>query len=63
MLVRDWGDRRPWPTWPTPDNPDLTLMSRKVKEIIRAAVLRDDLTFTSFQHSGFTEAADGVAGS
>ena len=19
MLTRDWGDRRPWPTWPTPD--------------------------------------------
>jgi hypothetical protein len=58
MLTRDWGDRRPWPTWPTPDNPDLTLMSRKVKEIIRAAGLRDGLTFTSFRHGGFTEAAD-----
>ena len=55
MLTRDWGDRRPWPTWPTPDNPDLTHMSRKVKEIIRAAGLRDDLTFTSFRHGGFTE--------
>ena len=21
MLTRDWGDRRPWPTWPTPDAP------------------------------------------
>jgi hypothetical protein len=58
MLVRDWGDRRPWPTWPTSDNPDLTHMSRKVKEIIRATGLRDDLTFTSFRHGGFTEAAD-----
>ena len=58
MLTRDWGDRRPWPTWPTPDNPDLTHMSRKVKEIIRAAGLRDDLTFTSFRHGGFTESAD-----
>ncbi len=57
MLVRDWDDCRPWPTWPTPDNPDLH-MSRKVKEIIRAAGLRDDLTFTSFRHGGFTEAAD-----
>jgi len=40
------------------DNPDLTHMSRKVKEIIRAAGLRDELTFTSFRHGGFTEAAD-----
>jgi hypothetical protein len=58
MLRRDWGDRSPWPTWPTPDNPDLTHMSRKVKEIIRAAGLRDELTFTSFRHGGFTEGAD-----
>ena len=58
MLCRDWGGRSPWPTWPTPDNPDLTHMSRKVKEIIRAAGLRDELTFTSFRHGGFTEAAD-----
>ena len=58
MLTRDWGDRRPWPTYPTPDNPDLTHMSRKVKEIIRAAGLRDELTFTSFRHGGFTESAD-----
>ena len=40
------------------DNPDLTHMSRKVKEIIRAAGMRDELTFTSFRHGGFTEAAD-----
>lgn len=59
MLVRDWGDRRPWPTWPRPDHIDLTHMSRKVKAIIRAAGLRDELTFTSFRHGGFTEA--GVA--
>lgn len=58
MLCRDWGDRRPWPTWPTPDEVDLTHMARKVKEIIRAAGLRDDLTFTSFRHGGFTEGAD-----
>jgi hypothetical protein len=57
-LVRDWGDRRPWPTWPRPDAPDLTHMSRKVKEIIRAAGLREELTFTSFRHGGFTEAGD-----
>jgi hypothetical protein len=58
MLCRDWHDRRPWPTWPQPDRPDLTHMSRKVKEIIRAAGLRDELTFTSFRHGGFTEAGD-----
>ena len=33
-------------------------MRHKVKEIIRAAGLRDELTFTSFRHGGFTEAAD-----
>jgi hypothetical protein len=55
MLRRDWGDRLPWPTG---DNNDLTHMSRKVKEVIRAAGLRDALTFTSFRHGGFTEAAD-----
>ncbi|MGO9631405.1 MAG: hypothetical protein ACLPXW_20770 [Xanthobacteraceae bacterium] len=58
MLCRDWGDRRPWPAWPQPDRPDLTHMSRKVKEIIRAAGLRDELTFTSFRHGGFTEGGD-----
>jgi hypothetical protein len=58
MLCRDWGDRTPWPTWPTPGECDLTHMSRKVKEVIRAAGLRDELTFASFRHGGFTEAAD-----
>ena len=55
MLRRDWGDQAPWPTANTGD---LALMSRKTKEIIRAAGLRDELTFTSFRHGGFTEAAD-----
>src|SRR6516165_11970784 len=58
MLRRDWGTRAPWPTWPTPEEIDLTHMSRKVKEIIRAADLRDESTFTSFRHGGFTEAAE-----
>jgi hypothetical protein len=58
MLCRDWGSRLPWPTWPRPGLIDLTHMSRKVKEIIRAAGLRDELTFTSFRHGGFTEAGD-----
>jgi hypothetical protein len=38
MLRRDWGQRAPWPTWPKEDEVDLTHMSRKVKEVIRAAV-------------------------
>ena len=42
MLCRD-NNQRPWPTWPDPEQPDLmdlTYMSRKVKEIIKAAGLR-----------------------
>jgi hypothetical protein len=56
MLRRDWGERGSWP--PNPDRPDFTHLSRKVKEVIRAAGLRDELSFTSFRHGGFTEAAD-----
>jgi hypothetical protein len=55
MLCRDWGDRSPWPSGP---NAELTHMSRKVKRVIRAAGLREELTFTSFRHGGMTEAAD-----
>jgi hypothetical protein len=58
MLCRDWGDRSPSPTWPKPDEPDFTHLSRKVKEVIRAAGLRDELSFTSFRHGGFTEGGD-----
>jgi hypothetical protein len=54
MLRRDWGDPGPWPT----DRGDLTLMRHKAKAVIRAAGLRDELSFTSFRHGGFTEAAD-----
>ena len=54
MIRRDWGDQRPWPT----EKGDLGQMSRTVKEIIRAAGLRDELSFTSFRHGGFTEAGD-----
>lgn len=52
MLCRDWGERGPWPK---PDQPDFTHVSRKVKEVIRAAGLRDELSFTSFRHGGFTQ--------
>ncbi len=58
MLCRDWGERGPWPTWPKPDQPDFTHLSRKVKEVIRAAGMRDELSFTSFRHGGFTEGGD-----
>ncbi|UFZ06507.1 hypothetical protein LQG66_09505 [Bradyrhizobium ontarionense] len=58
MLCRDWGDRGPWPTWPKPDQPDFTRLSRKVEEVIRGAKLRDELSFTSFRHGGFTEGGD-----
>jgi hypothetical protein len=55
LLRRDWGEQLPWPTG---NKADLTLMRHKVKEIIRAASMRDELSFTSFRHGGFTEAAD-----
>jgi hypothetical protein len=54
MLRRDWGDRIPWPS----RSGDLSFMRHKIKEVIRAAGLRDVLSFTSFRHGGFTEAAD-----
>jgi hypothetical protein len=54
MLCRDWGERIPWAA----ASGDLDLMRRKVKRIIRSAGLRDELSFTSFRHGGFTEAAD-----
>jgi hypothetical protein len=54
MLRRDWADRRPWPT----ASGDLTQLSHTVKDIILAAGLRNELSFTSFRHGGFTEAAD-----
>jgi hypothetical protein len=57
-MRRDWGECGPWPTWPKPDQPDFTHLSRKVKEVIRAAGLRDELSFTSFRHGGFTEGGD-----
>jgi hypothetical protein len=57
MLLRP--DGRPWPTGEDSKRPgDLGTLRHKVKEIIRAAGLRDELSFTSFRHGGFTEAAD-----
>jgi hypothetical protein len=57
MFRRDW-DQKPWPTTPREGEVDLTHMSRMVKRVVVAAGLRQALTFTSFRHGGFTEAAD-----
>jgi hypothetical protein len=54
MLCRDRGDRSPWPA----RTGDVSHLSRTVKNILHAAGLREGLTFTSFRHGGFTEAAD-----
>jgi hypothetical protein len=59
IFRRDHGHRRsaiPLP-WITPRG-DLDYVRSVVKKIIRAAGLRDDLSFTSFRHGGFTEGAD-----
>lgn len=55
MLRRDGGDRAPWPT----EKGGPTLMRHKTKAIIRAAGRRDELSFRSFRHSGFTESRRG----
>jgi hypothetical protein len=47
MLRRDWGKQDPWPTYPKEGETDLTHMSRKVKEVIPAAGLRDELSSAS----------------
>jgi hypothetical protein len=52
MLRRD-GSGLPWAT----KGEMLTHLTRIVKTIIRAAGMRDELTFTSFRHGGATEAA------
>jgi hypothetical protein len=58
MLRRNWGKQDPWPTRLKAGDVELSLMRHRVKDVIRAAGLRDELTFTSFRHGGFTEAAD-----
>jgi hypothetical protein len=57
MIRRDWN-QEPWPSWPAEDDPDLSYMGRRVKDIMRAAGLRDELTFASFRHGSFTEMGD-----
>lgn len=56
---RDHKHRRspiplPWIT----ERQDLRYLREVVKKIIRAANLREELSFTSFRHGGFTEGAD-----
>lgn len=59
VFRRDHKHRRkalptPWVT----DKGGLDYLRSTVKEIILAAGLREDLSFTSFRHGGFTEGAD-----
>ena len=44
MLRRDWGDRRPWPTWKARSDRSIGSVAIQVKKIIRAAGLRDELS-------------------
>jgi hypothetical protein len=54
FFVRDWGNRRPWAT----DKGDIDLVRKKTKAALKAAELRQKLSFTSFRHGGFTELGD-----
>jgi len=59
VFRRDHAHRRsrtplPWMT----EKKDLRYLRDVVKETIRAAGLREELSFTSFRHGGFTEGAD-----
>jgi hypothetical protein len=59
VFRRDHQHRRspiPLP-WITPRG-DLRYLRRVVKKIIAAAAIRNELSFTSFRHGGFTEGAD-----
>lgn len=53
LFLRD-GTMKPWYT----TKGDASYFTHEVKKVIRAAGLRDELTFTSFRHGGITEAAD-----
>jgi hypothetical protein len=59
LFVRDWPDRisgtpLPWAT----SVGALDFVKKKAKEAIRAAGIRDELSFTSFRHGGLTELGD-----
>jgi hypothetical protein len=55
MLRRDWGKHAPWPNYPKEGG---VAHEPQDEESDPAAELRDELTFTSFRHRGFTETAD-----
>jgi hypothetical protein len=59
FFIRDWSDAiakvpLPWAT----STGALDFVKKKAKEVIRAAGLRDELSFTSFRHGGLTELGD-----
>src|SRR5262249_37768967 len=59
FFIRDWLDKMakvplPWAT----SSGDLDFVKKKTKVVIRAAGLRDNLSFTSFRHGGLTELGD-----
>lgn len=59
FFVRDWPDpiaKVPLP-WATASGA-LDFVKKKSKKVIRAAGLRDELSFTSFRHGGLTELGD-----
>lgn len=59
FFVRDWCDanaRAPLP-WAT-ETGRIDLVRKKIKAVIRAAGVREELSFTSFRHGGFTELGD-----
>ncbi|MBI2715693.1 MAG: hypothetical protein HYX37_14765 [Rhizobiales bacterium] len=59
FFIRDWRDpiaKVPVP-WATALGA-LDFVKKKTKEVIRAAGLRDELSFTSFRHGGLTELGD-----
>lgn len=59
FFVRDWIDARagvpiPWVT----ARGHLSIVSHTMQDLVAAAGLREELTFTSFRHGGFTELGD-----
>jgi hypothetical protein len=59
FFIRDWADpiaKMPL-TWATARG-GLDFVKQKTKAVIRAAGLRDELSFTSFRHGGLTELGD-----
>jgi hypothetical protein len=59
MIRRERKDRKVGvpPRWITAKG-GVDYLRATVKETVRAATLRDDLSLASFRHGGFTEAAD-----